>query len=90
MEARAALSRSGTTNLASHQSPVKMDVSSVPPVSGPPSTSIPSGFSHVELIIVSHHFFGKEALLFLGYCVAEVCMIYVVLRPAQLLFFVDE
>ena len=88
MEARAALSRSGT--IASNQSPVKMDVSSIPPVSGPPSTSIPSGFSHVELIIVSHHFFGKEVLLFLGYCVAEVCMIYVVLRPAQLLFFVYE
>ncbi|KAM7484531.1 hypothetical protein LguiA_000540 [Lonicera macranthoides] len=42
MEARAALSRSGTTNLVSNQSPVKMDVSSVPLVSGPPSTSIPS------------------------------------------------
>ncbi|KAK4341065.1 hypothetical protein RND71_039566 [Anisodus tanguticus] len=39
IEARAAFSRSGMTNLASNQSPVKMDVSSVPPVSGPQSIS---------------------------------------------------
>eukprot|EP00262_Sarcandra_glabra_P015624 TRINITY_DN4872_c0_g1_i1.p1 TRINITY_DN4872_c0_g1~~TRINITY_DN4872_c0_g1_i1.p1 ORF type:complete len:817 (-),score=202.93 TRINITY_DN4872_c0_g1_i1:364-2679(-) len=41
MEARAALSRPGITSLASNQSPLKMDPSSVPPNSGPPS-SIPS------------------------------------------------
>lgn len=41
MEARAALSRSGITSLAPNQSPVKMDIASVPPVSGPPPTSIP-------------------------------------------------
>ncbi|KAA8532735.1 hypothetical protein F0562_032768 [Nyssa sinensis] len=42
MEARAALSRPGVTNFASNPSPVKMDIASVPTVSGPPSTSIPS------------------------------------------------
>ncbi|KAK3041268.1 hypothetical protein RJ639_001370 [Escallonia herrerae] len=42
IEARAALNRSGMANLASNQSPVKMDVTSVPPVSGPPSTTMPS------------------------------------------------
>ncbi|KAF5940219.1 hypothetical protein HYC85_021386 [Camellia sinensis] len=41
MEARVALSRPGTTNLAPSQSPVKLDIASVPPVSGPPSTSVP-------------------------------------------------
>ncbi|PWA44492.1 phytochrome and flowering time regulatory protein (PFT1) [Artemisia annua] len=40
MEARAALSRSGITTLPS-QSPIKVDQSSVPPVSGPPPTSVP-------------------------------------------------
>ncbi|PHU19693.1 Mediator of RNA polymerase II transcription subunit 25 [Capsicum chinense] len=40
IEARAAFSRSGMTNLTSNQSAVKMDVSSVPPVSGPQSISI--------------------------------------------------
>nr|GEX88031.1 hypothetical protein [Tanacetum cinerariifolium] len=39
MEARAALSRSGITTLPS-QSPIKVD-HSVPPVSGPPPTSVP-------------------------------------------------
>uniref|UniRef100_A0A5B7AVZ0 Mediator of RNA polymerase II transcription subunit 25 n=1 Tax=Davidia involucrata TaxID=16924 RepID=A0A5B7AVZ0_DAVIN len=42
MEARAALSRPGVTSFASNQSPVKMDIATVPPVSGPPSTSITS------------------------------------------------
>ncbi|XP_024987974.1 mediator of RNA polymerase II transcription subunit 25 isoform X2 [Cynara cardunculus var. scolymus] len=41
MEARAALNRSGITNLPS-QSPIKVDTTSVPPVSGPPQTSIPA------------------------------------------------
>ncbi|KAI8539198.1 hypothetical protein RHMOL_Rhmol09G0162600 [Rhododendron molle] len=41
MEARAALSRPGITGLASGQSPVKMDIASVPPVSAPPPTSVP-------------------------------------------------
>ncbi|XAR65400.1 hypothetical protein NMG60_11009519 [Bertholletia excelsa] len=41
MEARAALSRPGVTNLAPTQSPVKMDVASVPPVTGPLPTSVP-------------------------------------------------
>ncbi|XP_058182821.1 mediator of RNA polymerase II transcription subunit 25 isoform X2 [Rhododendron vialii] len=41
MEARAALSRPGITSLASGQSPVKMDIASVPPVSAPPPTSVP-------------------------------------------------
>ncbi|KAL7001213.1 Mediator of RNA polymerase II transcription subunit 25 [Sarracenia purpurea var. burkii] len=40
MEARVALSRPGTTNLASSQSPVKIDITSVPPVSGPPPPSV--------------------------------------------------
>lgn len=40
MEARAALSRSGITNLPS-QSPIKVDQTSVPPVSAPPPTSVP-------------------------------------------------
>lgn len=40
MEARAALSRSGITTLPT-QSPIKVDQSSVPPVSGPPPTSVP-------------------------------------------------
>ncbi|XP_052199170.1 mediator of RNA polymerase II transcription subunit 25 isoform X2 [Diospyros lotus] len=40
MEARAALSRLGMTNLSSSQSPVKMDITSAPQVSGPP-TSVP-------------------------------------------------
>ncbi|KAF5745288.1 PHYTOCHROME AND FLOWERING TIME 1 family protein [Tripterygium wilfordii] len=44
MEARAALSRPGVTNLASNQSPVKMDIASVNLVTGAPPTSIPSGF----------------------------------------------
>ncbi|XP_055825757.1 mediator of RNA polymerase II transcription subunit 25 [Solanum dulcamara] len=39
IEARAAFSRSGMTNLASNHSPVKMDVSCVLPVSGPQSIS---------------------------------------------------
>jgi hypothetical protein len=43
MEARAALSRSGITSLPSNQSPVKVDMASVPSVTGPPPTSIPSG-----------------------------------------------
>ncbi|OVA05026.1 Mediator complex [Macleaya cordata] len=42
MEARAALSRPGLTSMASNQSPLKMDAASVPSVSGPPPTSIPS------------------------------------------------
>ncbi|XP_065880357.1 mediator of RNA polymerase II transcription subunit 25 isoform X2 [Euphorbia lathyris] len=42
LEARAALSRSGVANLPSNQSPVKMDVSSVTSVAGPPPSSIPS------------------------------------------------
>ncbi|KAJ7943196.1 Mediator of RNA polymerase II transcription subunit 25 [Quillaja saponaria] len=41
-EARAALSRPGTTNLPSNQSPVKMDAVSVTSVTGPPPTSVPS------------------------------------------------
>lgn len=44
MEARAALSRSGITNLPS-QSPIKVDITSVPPVSGPPPTSVPANGS---------------------------------------------
>lgn len=43
MEARAVLSRSGITSLPSNQSPVKMDMSSVTSVTGPPPTSISSG-----------------------------------------------
>ncbi|KAI3467128.1 hypothetical protein Pfo_023791 [Paulownia fortunei] len=42
MEARAALSRSGMTNLPSNQNPVKMDVTPVPPISAPPQASVPS------------------------------------------------
>ncbi|XP_023746257.1 mediator of RNA polymerase II transcription subunit 25 isoform X1 [Lactuca sativa] len=40
MEARAALSRSGITNLPS-QSPIKVDATSIPPVSAPPPSSVP-------------------------------------------------
>lgn len=40
MEARAALSRSGITSLPS-QSPIKVDQTSVPPVSGPPPAAVP-------------------------------------------------
>lgn len=43
MEARAALSRPGITSLASGQSPVKMDIASVPPVSAAAPTSVPPG-----------------------------------------------
>jgi len=43
IEARAAFSRSGLTNLASNHSPVKMDVSSVLPVSGTQSISNSAG-----------------------------------------------
>lgn len=43
MEARAALSRSGVTNLASNQNPVKMDMAPVTSVTGPAPTSITSG-----------------------------------------------
>ncbi|GFP94589.1 mediator of RNA polymerase ii transcription subunit 25 [Phtheirospermum japonicum] len=43
MEGRAALSRSGMTNLpSSNQNPVKMDVTPVSPISGPPSVSVPA------------------------------------------------
>ncbi|KAI3971031.1 hypothetical protein MKX01_024678, partial [Papaver californicum] len=41
MEARAALSRSGITNMPANQSPLKMDTSSVSSVSGALPTSIP-------------------------------------------------
>ncbi|CAH9104648.1 unnamed protein product [Cuscuta epithymum] len=41
MEARAAFNRTGMPSLPSNQSPVKMDVSSVIPISGPPA-SVPS------------------------------------------------
>lgn len=51
IEARAAFSRSGMTNLVSNHSPVKMDVSSVLPVSGPQSISISAGLCNFfELI----------------------------------------
>lgn len=50
MEARAALSRPGLSNLTANQSPVKMDIASVPQVSGAPPTSIPSGCLSIELI----------------------------------------
>ncbi|KAK9051117.1 hypothetical protein SSX86_027743 [Deinandra increscens subsp. villosa] len=43
MEARATLSRSGITNLPT-QSPIKLD-NSIPPVSGPPPTSVTSNVS---------------------------------------------
>ncbi|KDP29373.1 hypothetical protein JCGZ_18294 [Jatropha curcas] len=42
MEARTALTRPGVSNLSANQSPVKMDVSSVPSVAGPPPPSISS------------------------------------------------
>ncbi|KAI3796194.1 hypothetical protein L1987_38859 [Smallanthus sonchifolius] len=44
MEARAALSRSGITNFPS-QSPIKVDTTSIPPVSGPAPTSVTSNAS---------------------------------------------
>ncbi|KAH0991159.1 hypothetical protein GBA52_002642 [Prunus armeniaca] len=42
MEARATLSRPGSTNLPSNLSPVKMDIAPVASVTGPPPTSMPS------------------------------------------------
>ncbi|KAK6921776.1 Mediator of RNA polymerase II transcription subunit 25, von Willebrand factor type A domain, partial [Dillenia turbinata] len=42
LEARAALSRPGVSNMSSNQSPIKMDNAPVAPVSGPPPTSLPS------------------------------------------------
>ncbi|XP_004252687.2 mediator of RNA polymerase II transcription subunit 25 [Solanum lycopersicum] len=48
IEARAAFSRSGLTNLASNHSPVKMDVSSVLPVSG--TQSISNSAANVSVI----------------------------------------
>ncbi|CAB4264979.1 unnamed protein product [Prunus armeniaca] len=42
MEARATLSRPGSTNLPSNPSPVKMDIAPVASVTGPPPTSMPS------------------------------------------------
>ncbi|KAL3654380.1 Mediator of RNA polymerase II transcription subunit 25 [Castilleja foliolosa] len=43
IEGRAALSKSGMTTLPSaNQNPVKMDVTPVPPVSAPPSVSVPA------------------------------------------------
>ncbi|KAG6601303.1 Mediator of RNA polymerase II transcription subunit 25, partial [Cucurbita argyrosperma subsp. sororia] len=42
VEARAALSRPGITSLPANQSPVKMDISPVVPVTGPPPTTTPS------------------------------------------------
>ena len=49
MEARAALSRPGLSSLTADQGPVKIDIASVPQVSGPPPTSIPSGCLRFEL-----------------------------------------
>lgn len=43
MEARVALSRPGITSLPANQSPVKMDIAPVAPVTGPPPTTIQSG-----------------------------------------------
>ncbi|PIN17547.1 hypothetical protein CDL12_09792 [Handroanthus impetiginosus] len=40
-EARSSLSRSGVTSLPSNQNPVKMDVTSAPPISAPPPASVP-------------------------------------------------
>lgn len=65
IEARAALSRAGMTNLAPNQSPVKLDATSVPPVSGPPSTSLPSGLSHLQLIFFLSAFPRSGYLLLL-------------------------
>ncbi|KAK6134042.1 hypothetical protein DH2020_032221 [Rehmannia glutinosa] len=48
MEARAALSRSGMTNLPSNQNPIKMDVTPVPAISTPPPASVPSGDFAIE------------------------------------------
>ncbi|KAK6157697.1 hypothetical protein DH2020_011945 [Rehmannia glutinosa] len=42
MEARAALNRSGMTNLPSNQNPIKVDVTPVPAISTPPPASVPS------------------------------------------------
>ncbi|THG00172.1 hypothetical protein TEA_003365 [Camellia sinensis var. sinensis] len=53
MEARVALSRPGTTNLAPNQSPVKLDIASVPPVSGPPSTSVPPAKNCGAILLIS-------------------------------------
>ncbi|KAK6133819.1 hypothetical protein DH2020_032530 [Rehmannia glutinosa] len=42
IEAHSSLSRSGVTSLPSNQNPVKVDVTPVPPISGPPPASAPS------------------------------------------------
>ena len=59
MEARAALSRLGMTNLSSSQSPVKMDITSAPQVSGPP-TSVPPGCLPTFLTFI--HLFSSISL----------------------------
>ncbi|KAJ0094886.1 hypothetical protein Patl1_16486 [Pistacia atlantica] len=56
MEARAALSRSGVTNLASNQNPVKMDMAPVTSVTGPSPTSIPSGCLSDDSSYLSYSF----------------------------------
>lgn len=59
MEARAAFNRTGMPSLPSTQNPVKMDVSSVPPISGPPPSSlpsIPSGLFDSETYVLLFYF----------------------------------
>ncbi|KAL0380740.1 UNVERIFIED_CONTAM: Mediator of RNA polymerase II transcription subunit [Sesamum angustifolium] len=60
MEGLAALSRPGMANLPSNQNPIKMDVTPVPPISGPPPASGASGANHCDLwdwACISTYFF---------------------------------
>ncbi|XP_022854372.1 mediator of RNA polymerase II transcription subunit 25 [Olea europaea var. sylvestris] len=62
MEARAALSRSGVTNLASNQSPVKMDVTSVPSISGPASVPSISGPTSTSIPAANGSVMGRQPI----------------------------
>lgn len=44
LEARAAFNRAGVPSSASNQNPVKMDMAPITSVTGPPPTSMPSGY----------------------------------------------
>ncbi|CAI9768086.1 unnamed protein product [Fraxinus pennsylvanica] len=62
MEARAALTRSGVINLASNQSPVKMDVTSGPSISGPASVPSISGPTSSSNPAVNGSVIGRQPI----------------------------
>ncbi|KAK6133860.1 hypothetical protein DH2020_032410 [Rehmannia glutinosa] len=64
IEAHSSLSRSGVTSLPSNQNPVKVDVTPVPPISGPPPASAPSGahrFGLCDRACISTYFICSRA-----------------------------